>query len=61
MTLNQALNQIIVLADAVRKTLLNGETTLDLIPVMQAADDAARAELQDEIDKSEKSDEKNQS
>lgn len=54
MTLDQALNQIAVLADGVRQALLNGNTTIDLIPVLQANDDAARVELQaaiDEIDK----------
>lgn len=54
MTVDQLLQHIESLARAAREALQSGRQTVDLIPALQAADDAARADLAAAIQRAER-------
>ena len=55
MNIEQALVQIITLANGVQRAISEGKTEIDMISVFKSEDDVARKELQNAIDNSNKS------
>lgn len=54
MTIDQALELAAALVTAANKAVAEGKPVVDLAPVLQAADDAAREELQIAINEAQK-------
>lgn len=50
MTIDQALQMIAALIQAVIKAIETGEPNVDLLPALQHADDAARADLEQALE-----------